>query len=100
MVADSMSIQNLINAVNHYKTDFSQSSYDATMKFRGFKKPKLAMIKWTTKKNVRLLQQVIPAEDIDPPVEEQYGKQSSKNLHRPGFSLPLMTSNFRRFNAR
>lgn len=46
----------------------------------------------------RLLQQVIPTEDAD--VLETPDKRSSKYINRPGFSLPLMTTNFRRFNAR
>lgn len=47
----------------------------------------------------RLLQQVIPNEDITE-VLETPDKRSSKYLGRPSFSLPLMTNNFRRFNAR
>ena len=45
------------------------------------------------------MQQIIPVEDIgdeDAPVDER----SSKYVQRPSFSLPLMTYNFRRFNAR
>lgn len=49
----------------------------------------------------RLLQQVIPAEDIDDMTEgAPTDRRSSKYVARPSFSLPLMTSNFRRFNAR
>lgn len=47
----------------------------------------------------RILSQVIPSEDVvdhDAPVH----RHSSKYVKRPAFSLPLMTSNFRRFNAR
>lgn len=47
----------------------------------------------------RLMQQVVPVEDIgddDAPLDER----SSKYIQRPSFSLPLMTNNFRRFNAR
>jgi len=50
----------------------------------------------------KILQQVIPsAEDVDdemdaPPID----RRSSKYVSRPAFSLPLMTNNFRRFNAR
>lgn len=47
----------------------------------------------------RLLQQVIPEEEVEelglPP-----DVRSSKYINRPSFSLPLMTYNFRRFNAR
>lgn len=48
----------------------------------------------------RLLQQVVPNadtvdEEVFSPVEE-----SSRMVQRPGFSLPVMTNNFRRFNAR
>lgn len=58
------------------------------------------------KRKNRLLQQVIPVEEeeneIDGARDEQPSseKRSSKNNERPGFSLPLMTNNFRRFNAR
>ena len=47
----------------------------------------------------RLLKQVIPSEDMDPSVGGA-DNGSSRDLSRPSFSLPLMTSNFRRFNAR
>ena len=50
--------------------------------------------------NDRLLQQVIPAEEIDIGAEAPVDPRSSKYVQRPAFSLPLMTSNFRRFNAR
>ena len=70
------------------------------MKFKGFRKGKLVIAKWVTKRDARLLQQVLPPEDFDQPGEESSDKQSSKYVQRPGFSLPLMTSNFRRFNAR
>lgn len=48
----------------------------------------------------RLLQQVVPAEDIDSHAAETPDKRSSKRVTRPPFSLPVMTNNFRRFNAR
>ncbi|EXJ83117.1 hypothetical protein A1O1_06736 [Capronia coronata CBS 617.96] len=49
----------------------------------------------------KLLQQVIPTEEVDEsdnasPVD----RRSSKYVARPAFSLPVMTNNFRRFNAR
>ncbi|KIV83971.1 hypothetical protein PV11_05951 [Exophiala sideris] len=51
----------------------------------------------------KILQQVIPADEGDDdettptsPVD----KRSSAYVSRPAFSLPLMTNNFRRFNAR
>ncbi|MCJ1485278.1 hypothetical protein MMC06_005452 [Schaereria dolodes] len=47
----------------------------------------------------KLLQQVIPAEDIND-LSDLQDKRSTKYINRPGFSLPLMTNNFRRFNAR
>ena len=55
---------------------------------------------WRAKRRRRrLLQQVIPEEEVEelnlPP-----DVRSSKYMSRPGFSLPLMTNNFRRFNAR
>jgi hypothetical protein len=52
-----------------------------------------------TRKN-RLLQQVIPPEGIDSGAEVPIDHRSSKYVQRPAFSLPLMTNNFRRFNAR
>ena len=56
--------------------------------------------RWRAKRrHRRLLQQVIPEEEVD---ELDIGPdtRSSKYINRPGFSLPLMTNNFRRFNAR
>ena len=55
---------------------------------------------WQAKRRRRrLLQQVIPEEEVEelnlPP-----DVRSSKYINRPSFSLPLMTNNFRRFNAR
>ena len=45
------------------------------------------------------MQQVIPHEDGDV-IDDVLDERSSKYIRRPGFSLPLMTNNFRRFNAR
>ena len=57
--------------------------------------------KWRAKRRRRrLLQQVIPIEDVDEAGEVIEDKRSSKYIDRPGFSLPLMTKNFRKFNAR
>lgn len=54
-----------------------------------------------SKPHIRILQQVIPGEDLTNVFETQTGDRgSSKYASRPGFSLPLMTNNFRRFNAR
>ena len=47
----------------------------------------------------RLLQQVIPEEDVDG-IESSSEKRTSAFIERPPFSLPLMTYNFRNFNAR
>ena len=56
---------------------------------------------WRAKRRRRrLLQQIIPTEDFDEYGEVIQDKRSSKYIDRPGFSLALMTSNFRRFNAR
>ena len=56
---------------------------------------------WRAKRRrCRLLQQVIPTEDVNENGEVVQDKRSSKYIDRPGFSLPLMTNNFRRFNAR
>jgi hypothetical protein len=48
----------------------------------------------------RLLQQVVPPQDVDSGPEALPDPRSSKYVQRPAFSLPLMTNNFRRFNAR
>ncbi|KAF2470048.1 Pex24p-domain-containing protein [Lindgomyces ingoldianus] len=51
-----------------------------------------------------LLQQVLPSQDYDsdPHTQSQPTKdrRSRQYVERPGFSLPVMSSNFRRFNAR
>ncbi|KAI9813462.1 MAG: hypothetical protein M1827_004137 [Pycnora praestabilis] len=47
----------------------------------------------------KILQQIIPVEEMGDVVGGT-DKQSSKYVTRPGFSLPLMTYNFRRFNSR
>jgi hypothetical protein len=62
-------------------------------------KIKLTLKNWRAKRRNRLLQQVIPAEGTED-VEVEADRTSSKYLNRPGFSIPLMTTNFRRFNAR
>jgi len=54
---------------------------------------------WRAKRRNRLLEQVIPAQGTED-VEVEADRTSSKYLNRPGFSIPLMTTNFRRFNAR
>jgi hypothetical protein len=48
---------------------------------------------------LRILAQIIPEEELDD-VLEVADERSSKYTHRPSFSLPVMTNNFRRFNAR
>ncbi|KAI9850509.1 MAG: hypothetical protein M1838_005573 [Thelocarpon superellum] len=48
----------------------------------------------------RILQQIIPSEDMDSSASVADSALADKGLVRPSFSLPLMTSNFRRFNAR
>ncbi|KZF23589.1 Pex24p-domain-containing protein [Xylona heveae TC161] len=51
-----------------------------------------------------LMKQIIPSDEIQDDIFETPGRKtpssSSSYENRPGFSLPLMTSNFRRFNAR
>lgn len=55
---------------------------------------------WRAKrKRRRLLQQIIPEEEIHE-LDLPQDVRSSKFINRPSFSLPLMTNNFRRFNAR
>lgn len=49
----------------------------------------------------KLLGQVIPSEALDDDLDgSAKDRRSSKYVTRPAFSLPLMTNNFRRFNAR
>ena len=61
---------------------------------------KTSFKRWRAKrKRRRLLQQVIPEEDVDD-LDLAQDVRSSKYINRPSFSLPLMTNNFRRFNAR
>ena len=61
---------------------------------------KTSFRKWRAKrKRRRLLQQVIPDEEVDD-LDLPQDVRSSKYINRPSFSLPLMTNNFRRFNAR
>lgn len=69
------------------------------MKIKHMKHPRMQFKKWRSKRETRLLQQVIPSEESN--VGSSYdGSSSSKQMDRPGFSIPLMTNNFRRFNAR
>jgi len=63
-------------------------------------KPLMPLKKWRAKRRRRrLLQQVIPEEEVDE-LDLAPDVRSSKYINRPSFSLPLMTNNFRRFNAR
>ena len=55
--------------------------------------------KWRAKRRNRILQQIVPGEGAES-VEAEPETRSSRYINRPGFSLPLMTANFRRFNAR
>jgi hypothetical protein len=48
---------------------------------------------------LRLLQQVLPSQDIPEGSSIKDGR-SRKYIDRPGFSVPVMSNNFRRFNAR
>ena len=55
---------------------------------------------WRAKRRRRrLLQQVIPEDEVEE-LDLPPDVRSSKYINRPSFSLPLMTNNFRRFNAR
>ncbi|ORY13204.1 integral peroxisomal membrane peroxin-domain-containing protein [Clohesyomyces aquaticus] len=49
-----------------------------------------------------LLQQVLPSQDYDDDSQapQKVDRRSRQYVDRPGFSLPVMSSNFRRFNAR
>ena len=55
---------------------------------------------YAKRKRHRLLQHVIPHEDVADEEVFATGDEPSKMIQRPGFSLPVMTTNFRRFNAR
>ncbi len=56
--------------------------------------------KWhAERRRRRLLQQFIPEEEVEE-LDLPPDVRSSKYINRPSFSLPLMTTNFRRFNAR
>jgi hypothetical protein len=55
---------------------------------------------WTNFVDVRLLEQVIPAGDVDNESVSGGDKRTIADVKRPAFSLPLMANNFRRFNAR
>ncbi|OJD25860.1 hypothetical protein ACJ73_02769 [Blastomyces percursus] len=48
----------------------------------------------------KLWQQVIPVEDPGAEFDAVAGKTSTVHVDRPAFSLPTMSNNFRRFNAR
>ena len=48
---------------------------------------------------LRLLQQILPSQDI-PEDSSIKDRRFRKYVDRPGFSLPVMSNNFRRFNAR
>ena len=52
-----------------------------------------------------IMAQIIPPEELseneeDAAQDAKHDKRSRKYVDRPGFSIPLMSSNFRRFNAR
>jgi hypothetical protein len=58
----------------------------------------MAISSFSNSGNHRLLQQVIPADDDD---ETNSGDNDFvASPKRPPFSLPTMSNNFRRFNAR
>ncbi|PWY91365.1 hypothetical protein BO94DRAFT_564732 [Aspergillus sclerotioniger CBS 115572] len=48
----------------------------------------------------KILEQVMPVEDVDAESVSTGDKPISTDNKRPAFSLPLMANNFRRFNAR
>ena len=48
----------------------------------------------------KLLERVIPTEDIEDGTLAASDPRPSRQIARPAFSLPIMTNNFRRFNAR
>lgn len=48
----------------------------------------------------KLLEQVIPTEDVESEDDYKVDRRSSKYVARPAFSLGTMSTNFRRFNAR
>lgn len=48
--------------------------------------------------DIRFLQQLVPSEDAGS--DKDGGEDVDTSSERPPFSLPTMTNNFRRFNAR
>ena len=52
-----------------------------------------------TTSSIRFLQQIIPGDEPQA-AEELSDAQSSKDTRRPALNLPLLTNNFRHFNAR
>ena len=66
---------------------------------RFLKSCKKHLEKAQAKRRRRLFQSIIPTENQDVASRET-SKGSPIHTSRPGFSLPLMTNNFRRFNAR
>ena len=64
---------------------------------RVYDQPELGL----TTSSIRFVQQMIPGEGLQAAAaEELSGVQRSKDSGRPALSLPLLTSNFRHFNAR
>jgi hypothetical protein len=50
--------------------------------------------------NLRILEQVVPVEDVHDESVSVGAKPVPPDAQRPAFSLPVMGNNFRRFNAR
>ncbi|EEH07533.1 peroxin 24 [Histoplasma capsulatum G186AR] len=75
-------------------------------KFKGMKSEAKALSDWATGSSLqellltKLWEQVIPVEDRGEEADFLTNKPSAINIGRPAFSLPAMSNNFRRFNAR
>jgi hypothetical protein len=52
----------------------------------------------STNPSFRMFRQLVPsAKEVE---DEQVDKPAQKSVERPNFSIPAMSNNFRRFNAR
>ncbi|KAL2369717.1 hypothetical protein RJZ57_005865 [Blastomyces gilchristii] len=75
-------------------------------KFQGMKSDAKSLGGWSAGSSLqerlltKLWQQVLPGEDPGDESEAVAGKPPTVHVDRPAFSLPTMSNNFRRFNAR
>jgi hypothetical protein len=98
--SDGESIASSASRSSRLKQKVSPSNVKGKAQARRAEKPETARLSIQDRLFAKLLGQVIP-DDIDDEAEEPVlNRRSSKYVQRPAFSLPLMTNNFRRFNAR